>query len=292
MRRFFITAAIIFTFHDAHTQRVHAGIAGGLANYLGDVLDKYYVLKQTNAFIGVTVHYEISDQLLLRGTYNFARVNGSDRYISKDNLKLRNLRFETIISEFSLAGELYLFNLYEKRYSPYIFAGLAIFKFNPYTYDTSGIKVYLKPLSTEGQGLSQYPNRKPYSLIQPAIPVGGGIKFAITENLRVGIELGFRKLFTDYLDDVSTSYADQNDLFAAKGPMAVELAYRGDELPNGDPNYPAKGTQRGGEKHKDMYYFTGLNISYRISGGGFSGGRTSNRWSGKKGRFGCPTVPL
>ena len=291
MRRYIFITALVSLFHTAHTQNVHIGIAGGLANYLGDVLDKYYVLKQTNGFIGVSVHYEVNDQLLIRGTYNFARVNRSDRYISKDNLKLRNLRFESIISEFSVAGELYLFNLYEKRYSPYFFAGLAAFKFNPYTYDTAGAKVYLKPLSTEGQGLSQYPNRKPYSLVQAAIPFGAGIKFAVNEDLRIGLELGFRKLFTDYLDDVSTSYADQNDLLAAKGPVAVELAYRGDELANGDPNYPAKGTQRGGEKYKDMYYFTGLNISYRIGGGGF-GGRTSNGRSGKKGRFGCPTVPL
>jgi hypothetical protein len=59
-------------------------------------------------------------------------------------------------------------------------------------------------LSTEGQGI--YPDKKPYSLWQPTIPFGGGVKFAITENLRIGFEIGLRKLFTDYLDDVSTSY--------------------------------------------------------------------------------------
>lgn len=290
MRRFILITALISFYFTAYTQNVHIGIAGGLSNYQGDLIDKYYVLKQTNGFIGITVHYELNDQLWLRGTYNFARVNGNDRYISKDDLKLRNLRFESIISEFSIAGEVYLFNMYEKRYSPYFFAGLAIFKFNPYTYDTADTKVYLKPLSTEGQGLSQYPNRKPYSLVQAAIPFGGGLKFAINDDLRVGFEIGIRKLFTDYLDDVSTSYVDENDLLAAKGPLAVELSYRSDELTGGNPTYPAKGTQRGGEKYKDMYYFTGLNISYRIGGGGFGG--SSNGRSGKKGRFGCPNVPL
>jgi len=290
MRRFILITALISFNLTAFTQNVHIGIAGGLSNYQGDLIDKYYVLKQTNGFIGVTVHYELNDQLWLRGTYNFARVNGNDRYISKDDLKLRNLRFESIISEFSIAGEVYLFNMYEKRYSPYFFAGLAIFKFNPYTYDTADTKVYLKPLSTEGQGLSQYPNRKPYSLVQAAIPFGGGLKFAINDDLRVGFEIGIRKLFTDYLDDVSTSYVDENDLLTAKGPLAVELSYRGDELTGGNPAYPAKGTQRGGEKYKDMYYFTGLNISYRLGGGGFGG--SSNGRSGKKGRFGCPNVPL
>lgn len=292
MRKLLSSTIIILFCYTTSAQRVHVGISGGLANYMGDILDKLYVKKQTNGFIGLTVQYELTDQLMIRGAYNFARVNGDDRYISKDYLKLRNLRFESIVSEFSVVGELYLFNLYEKRYSPYFFAGLAVFKFNPYTHDSALQKVYLKPLSTEGQGLSQYPSRKPYSLVQPAIPVGGGIKFAVTENLRVGIEIGFRKLFTDYLDDVSSSYVDPADLLAAKGQLSVDLSYRGDELPNGDPNYPSKGTQRGGNRNKDVYYFTGLNISYRFGGGGGSSGGFGPRASGKKSRMGCPSVPL
>ncbi len=269
-------------------QRFQVGIAGGLANYNGDLLEKLYVGKQTNGFIGVTVHYELFDQLLLRGAFNFARVNGSDRYNTKTVLKLRNLHFESAISEFSIVAEFYLFNLNEKRFSPYAFAGLALFHFNPYTYDTINRKIFLNPLSTEGQGI--YANKKPYSLLQPAIPFGGGIKFAVNENLRIGFEFGFRKIFTDYLDDVSTSYADFNDLLIAKGPVATELAYRGDEITGGNPVYPTKDTQRGSAAQKDTYYFTGLNISFRIGNG--NGGGGAYRISGKKNKLGCPSVPL
>ena len=212
-------------------QRVFIGVAGGLANYNGDLLDKLYPKKITNGFIGLTVHYELQDQLLIRGAFNFARVNGSDTYSEKPELQQRNLQFESAISEFSVVGEYYLFNMNEKRFSPYGFIGLGIFHFNPYTYDSTGRKVFLKPLSTEGQGI--YPNKKPYSLWQPAIPFGGGVKFTITENLRIGIEIGLRKLFTDYLDDVSTSYPDYNDLLAARGQTAVDFSYRTDELPGG-----------------------------------------------------------
>lgn len=268
-------------------QRIHVGVGGGLANYNGDLLDKLYAKKLTNGFIGFTVHYELTDQILIRGAYNFARVNGSDAFNHKDN-RLRNLQFESTISEFSVVGEYYLFNLYEKRYSPYGFIGLGIFHFDPYTHDSSGRKVFLKPLSTEGQGI--YPNKKPYSLWQPAIPFGGGIKFAITENLRIGFEIGIRKLFTDYLDDVSTSYPDLNDLLAARGQTAVDFSYRTDEIPGADPNFPTKDTQRGGSAQKDTYYFTGLNLTFRPSFGESGGGRT--RGFGKKGKFGCPNVPL
>jgi hypothetical protein len=268
-------------------QRVFIGVAGGLANYNGDLLDKIYPKKITNGFIGFTVHYELRDQLLIRGAFSFARVNGSDTYSEKPNLQQRNLQFESAISEFSVVGEYYLFNMNEKRFSPYGFIGLGIFHFNPYTYDSTGRKVFLKPLSTEGQGI--YPNKKPYSLWQPAIPIGGGVKFAITENLRIGIEIGLRKLFTDYLDDVSTSYPDYNDLLAARGQTAVDFSYRTDEVPGGDANFPTKDTQRGGATQKDIYYFTGINIMFRPS---FGGGGGRNRSFSKKGRYGCPTVPL
>ena len=270
-------------------QRVHVGVAGGLANYTGDLLDKLYHKKLTNGFIGFTVHYELQDQILIRGSYNFARVDGSDAYSEKSNLVLRNLRFESAISEISVVGEYYLFNLNERRFSPYGFVGLGVFHFDPYTLDSIGTKVFLKPLSTEGQGI--YPNKKTYSLWQPTIPFGGGVKFAITENLRIGFEIGIRKLFTDYLDDVSTSYPDFNDLLIARGQTAVDFAYRTDEIPGGDANFPTKETQRGGAAQKDMYYFTGINLSFRPSFGAGSGsGRI--RGFGKKNKFGCPNVPL
>ena len=286
MKTVFLFILFLLTALFLPAQRVFMGVAGGLANYNGDVLDKLYPKKITNGFIGFTVHYELQDQLLLRGAYNFARVNGSDNYSEKEELQMRNLKFESAISEFSVVGEYYFFNLYEKRFSPYVFAGLAIFHFNPYALDSVGRKVFLKPLSTEGQGI--YPEKKPYSLWQPAIPFGGGLKFAISENLHIGFELGLRKLFTDYLDDVSTSYPDYNDLLAAKGQTAVDFSYRTDEMPNGNPNFPTKETQRGGAQQKDIYYFTGLNISFRPSFGGGGGGRGF----GKKSKFGCPTVPL
>src|SRR4030095_16932054 len=155
---------LLFNVFFLSAQRVHVGVAGGLANYNGDLLDKLYAKKLTNGFIGFTAHYELQDQLLIRAAFNFARVDGSDAYSNKDVLRLRNLQFESAISEFSVVGEYYLFNLYEKRFSPYGFIGLGIFHFNPYSHDSNGRKVFLKPLSTEGQGI--YPNKTPYSLWQ------------------------------------------------------------------------------------------------------------------------------
>ena len=288
MKTFFLLILSSISFLFLPAQKVHIGAAGGFANYNGDLLDKIYP-KITNGFIGLTAHYEVQDQVLIRGTYSFARVNGSDTYSDKSYLRERNLQFESTISEFSVAGEYYLFNLYEKRFSPYAFVGIGIFHFNPYTLDSMNRKVFLRPLSTEGQGI--YANKKPYSLWQPTIPFGGGVKFALTENLRIGIELGLRKIFTDYLDDVSTGYPNYDELLAARGQTAVDFSYRGDEVPGGETAFPTKDTQRGSAAQKDMYYFTGINISFRPSVGG-GGGSIRGRGFGKKGKFGCPNVPL
>ncbi|HEY6504587.1 MAG TPA: DUF6089 family protein [Chitinophagaceae bacterium] len=280
MKEYSVFVVLLLATLIAPAQRVHIGVFGGLAAYNGDLTENIFPKKVTNGAVGITVNYELKDQVILRGGLTYAIVGGADRFSDKPDLVVRNLSFETSLFEFSLLGEYYFFNLYDQRVSPYVFAGLAVYHFDPYAYN-NGNKIYLKPLSTEGQGLAGYPDRKSYGLTQLAIPFGGGVKYAISNNLRVGIEVGIRKLFTDYLDDVSTAYIDPNDLLAAKGQLAVDMSYRGDELPNGNPGYPAKGDIRGGAKKKDMYYFTGIHLTYRLGEGGAN-----------KRKYGCPSVPL
>ena len=267
----------------ATAQRIHVGVFGGLAAYSGDLVDRIFPKKVTNGSIGITLNYEVSDQFMIRTGFTYAVVGGADRF-SKDTGALhRNLAFETSVAEFSVVGEYYLLNLYDNRISPYAFAGLALFHFNPYAFNASNQKTFLQPLSTEGQGIAGYPDRQPYKLTQFAIPFGGGVKFAVTENLRVGVEMGIRKLFTDYLDDVSKNYIDPADLLAAKGQQAVDLSYRGDEVTGGSPVYPAKIVQRGNPKTKDYYYFTGIHLTYKFAKGMGGGG------NGRKNHTGCPT---
>jgi hypothetical protein len=242
-----------------HAQRWHLNVFGGISNYSGDLQSKAFTLDQSYGAIGAGIQYDLTPQLALLGNFTWARVGASDVY-NKPTLQARNLSFQTQILEGNLLLEYTLFDLAEHRFSPYGFAGLAIFHFNPFTYDTLGNQVYLRPLSTEGEGLPQYPDQKPYSLTQLAIPFGAGVKLRVTNNVVLAYEIGFRKLFTDYLDDVSSIYVDKNILLAAKGPEAVELAYRGNEVKNGNPTYPAAGEKRGGSKAYDWYYFSVIRI--------------------------------
>ncbi|MBA2328384.1 MAG: outer membrane beta-barrel protein [Flavisolibacter sp.] len=282
MQKFVLLIIVAFISISSYSQ-MRIGVFGGVSHYQGDLVDQAFPARFTKGAFGLSLNYEFTERLTLRTGLTFAKIAGDDKYNNKEYLRFRNLSFESNITELSILGEYNIFNLSSMRWSPYVFGGVALFKFNPYTFDSTGEKFFLKPLSTEGQGLDQYPERKPYSLTQVSLPFGGGIKFALSETINIGLEAGIRKTFTDYLDDVSTDYADEFDLLTARGPKAVELAYRSGEVPGGDPFYPQKGSQRGGADMKDWYYFTGLHVSFKLGSGPLFGGS-------KRG-YGCPKVP-
>ncbi len=275
MRSLLLLLAIFLT-QLLHAQ-FHIGAFAGIANYYGDLNDKAF--NRPKPVIGVTGNYELTDRIMLRGGVTFAKIEGSD-FFSGSAAKMadRGLSFQSNIWEFSLIGELTTFNLYNIRWSPYIFGGVAIFHYNPYTFDALGNKVFLQPLSTEGQGLPAYPEKSAYALTDLSLPIGAGIKYNLSGRIRIGAELGLRKTFTDYLDDVSGTYPDETELRSAKGNLAVEMAYRG------VGSFPVKGELRGNALKKDGYYFTGLHLTYRLGSG-------SNYGSSKK-KLDCPKVVM
>jgi len=276
MRKIIILLCAVFVSLTSMAQ-LQVGLFGGISNYQGDLTDKLY--KNSKAAFGVNVSYQLTNRINLRAGITLGKLAGADSLTKQEDLRLRNLSFQSRISEFSVVGEFNSFDMTMKRWSPYVFVGLSIYHFDPYTYDRTGVKVYLRPLGTEGQGLPGY--EKQYARTQLALPFGGGIKYQISDKIRIGLEIGLRKTFTDYLDDVSGTYADLNDLLV-RGPLTVDLSYRGDEVVGGNPLYPAKGEIRGGSKYKDYYYFSGLHLTFVFPDGSMKG-------PGRKG-YGCPTV--
>jgi opacity protein-like surface antigen len=271
-----VTVSLLLLGFGSSAQGLHLNLFAGMSNYQGDLQSKILTLNEAHLAVGAGFSYDLSDHFSIRSAVTFAKVSGADKYT--DN-KARNLSFASAISEGQLGLEYYIMPLGTHSLTPYLFTSVAVFHFNPYTFDTTGKKYYLKDLSTEGEGFVA--GRNEYKLTQFAIPIGAGVKLSLSDNVNVGIEMGFRKAFTDYLDDVSSTYVDRNLLLTNRGAKAVELAYRGGELKNGDPQYPAAGTQRGASAQKDWYYFTGLTLSFRLNGGGFGG-------NGKHSEYRCP----
>jgi hypothetical protein len=256
----------------------------GTSNYQGDIVDKPYTFNNSRLAVGIGTEYSLSDRLSLKAMLHLASVTADDKDNSKPYLLSRNLNFTTGITEFGITAHYDLLNFNRFNLVPYVFGGIGVYHFNPFTYDSAGTKVFLNPLSTEGQGLTGIsPEVKPYSLTQICIPFGGGFKYRVNEMVNISLEIGLRKLFTDYLDDVSNKYVDEAILLTQRGPKAVALAFRGDELKSNPGNYPAGGAVRGGVKSKDWYYFTCVTASFQLSS-------LSSNFRFNKSSIRCPTM--
>lgn len=239
-------------------QNFHFAARAGLANYQGDLQAKKITFKQSKFIGSFGAQYDLTEHITARTYFSFSSLAADDKY-GTATMKKRNLSFQTNLFDWELSAQYNFLTLNYNWFTPYVFAGVGLFHYKPFTYTQDGSKAYLQPLGTEGQGLPDGP--KPYKLMQLSIPLGFGALYAVNEDIRVGLELGYRKTFTDYLDDVSGEYYDEAALYAGHGAIAAELAYRGDEVGSGP--YPVAKTNRGSPKYKDGYYYAALTITVR-----------------------------
>lgn len=250
-------------------QRNELGLFGGGSYYLGDINPKKHFAMTQYAFGGI-YRYNINPHWAMRINAYHGRVESSDAVI-RYNAK-RNLSFRSDITEIAMGMELNFFPYMtgrqsmsgrkKMRSSPFIFAGLAYFRFNPQAY-YEGTWYDLQPLGTEGQGTTTYYNQKGYSLGSFAIPFGIGAKFSLSKNISIACEWGLRKTFTDYLDDVSTVYADPLILATENSSISAILSDRTIYGLNEEP-VSNVGKQRGDSSTKDWYSFAGVTITFKI----------------------------
>jgi Outer membrane protein beta-barrel domain len=263
-------------------QNLYVSARVGMANYQGDLKAHPISLGQSKLLVSLGARYDLSEHLTARSYFSLTSLYADDKK-GTTGMQQRNLNFKTKVFDWELAAQYNFFSFNDQWWTPYIFAGIGIFHYNPYTNDSAGNKTFLKPLSTEGQGF--VPGVKNYKLTQFSIPFGLGAEYSLNEDMRLGIEFGYRKIFTDYLDDVSKSYVDESTLLAAKGPIAVDLAWRGDE--KGGSPYPVAGTNRGNLKNNDAYYYIAITYTVRLVLDQYK--EIAGMASGKKGkRSGCP----
>ncbi len=239
-------------------QNIYFSARAGVANYQGDLQAKPVTFNQAGFLGSFGMKFDLSEHFLARTYLTMTSLKADDK-LGNANMKMRNLNFKTKMFEWEVGAQYNLFSFNDKWWTPYISAGISVYHFNPYTTTLAGTKTYLAPLSTEGEGFVS--GVKPYKLTQIAIPISFGGEYAINEDMRIGLEFGIRKLFTDHLDDVSKTYVDQSALLAARGQTAVDLAYRGNEI--GTEPYPPAGTQRGNDKLSDGWYFAAITFTMR-----------------------------
>lgn len=291
-----------------------AGAQINIMNYFGE-LNRFETTtgtapRFTSPSFGVHISKKIKRQLYLSLSYIWGMLEGDD-FVSADPMDvrhrfryMRNTHFRNNIHEVSLTAKYELFRASASKYrtriyrrrafmNVYILAGLGILKHNPEARTPSNLGgewVSLRDLGTEGQGLPGY--RKKYSLWQPAIPIGIGVKMKLTDNIDLVLEMGGRLLFTDFLDDVSGNYPELEKL----SPLARAMSYRVEEAiavttgesreagitrfieetglgpitfidSNGNPQTVINGYGRpieirGNPKTNDFYIVTGIHINY------------------------------
>tara|TARA_B100001115_G_C15841242_1_gene421905 strand:+ start:821 stop:2944 length:2124 start_codon:yes stop_codon:yes gene_type:complete len=207
---------------------------------------------------GMFYRMTINENTSFKASMNYGKVNGS----SQGATFWKNLSFSSEIIELSLQTEINLVNFDQKKIVPSLFFGISVFQFNPKASITDSLNGYnytynLQPLNTEQLD-------EPYKLTQLSIPFGVGIKKIMLKKWVVGLEIGVRKTFTDYLDDVSGFYAEYDNF---EDPIAAHFSDPSRVITNDNNeeiyNYQKPGL-RGDPYNKDWYIFMGLNISSLI----------------------------
>lgn len=234
-------------------------------------------LGKTNFCGGVFINAIYKNAVALRLEGTFGMVAGNDDILEKvsplDIAKTRynrNCNFRSRITEISLVTEihpLYIFINYQDResdpprLSPYLLGGVGYYTFNPQA-DLNGKWIDLQPLSTEGQGFKEYPNRKVYKLQQINIPVGLGIKYELSPLLNLRGEYVYRVLNTDYLDDMSTDYVDPNvyPIYFSGTKLSNAIALSDRQI----NHVTGPGGKRGSPKQKDSFFSFNLKLSLTI----------------------------
>ena len=235
------------------------GILGGTGYYIGDMNSTHF--NNLRVAGGITYRKNFDRRFTFKSSALYTNVYANDEN-SKDAIKVnRNLKFKSDIIE--LSGQIeFNFLAYETgnslyNWTPFIFTGVSIFNYNPQAEGSDGQWYDLQELGTEGQGTTSFPNRKKYSLTQLSVPFGGGVKIGVSDNFNIIVEYGLRKTFTDYIDDVSTTYAGIPSEFTN---IAIELADQSIDGPQ------LAGIARGDETNKDWYSFSGITLSFRLQG--------------------------
>ena len=268
-----LTAMLMLTFSFSKGQyfqsenpSISATFGAGTSSYFGDLVEKNKFMRQPSYSFSGGFSYNHNQHFNLRLEFAISKIQASDSKNKRADLKARNLNFKSNIFDANFIVDYNLLAMTESRkFTPYVFLGVGFCHFNPYTTDRSGNKVFLQPLGTEGQGLSAYPDRKPYSRTAAQMPFGVGIKYALSSRLLLQLEYKYRYVVSDYLDDVSNAGYPNQTILAVGNPNLPLLTYRGDELPGGASYPKGSGLNRGNPNNRDSYYSLQFKIAYTLS---------------------------
>lgn len=229
--------------------------------------------KLTRPTLAAGYRFYINPMFALKVDVSYGRLNGDDALTTEQFRQNRNLYFRSPVIE--LAGRFEFYPLREyfghmyrtngvvgkkvNHWSPYLFIGAGGAWFNPKA-EYQGSWVTLKPLMTEGVD---------YKKIMGVFPMGVGLKYGITKQFNIGLEIGLRYTTSDYVDDVSGLYIDHSGSDAITQYLADPNLGLIETYTDGSYTYDptAPGMQRGDASNKDAYVFTLITANYKFMKG-------------------------
>lgn len=288
-------------------QRHSMSFGLGVANFLGELGGRDQIgsdfiwdleLAKTRPSLMVNYRYQLGSSFYARAQFSFGYIAGNDALTEETFRRNRNIHFRSPVMELAVMMEATVLDFRSKnRYSVgskksglegwslTAIAGVGYTRFNPQA-NFEGTWHNLRPLRTEGQGLEGGP--PVYSLYTAVIPFGFKIGYEFSKEWTFGLEMIHRITFTDYMDDVSGVYYDNEILLDNFGPLSSHFAdpslgFRVNEDGNQVPlNSTFTGAQRGNPERNDAYMMAHLTATYTFNQKRFK--RTRGRVTKRKAR--------
>ena len=218
---FFLTIVLLFTLNNTvKSQHVELGLFAGATYYVGDLNPGVPFVNKPRPVLGVLYRKNWSKRYALRISANYGELAAADKMNSSEWSGFRELSFSSSIIEGAGILEFnflpYQINNYTTSpFTPFVYVGVAAFRVSP----------TVKNETTELETKSK-------AFIAPSVPFGFGFKFNFIRNLGLTIEWGVRKTFTDEVDGLGSTYANEYQL--------------------------------SNSQNNDWYSFTGISLNYKI----------------------------
>lgn len=275
---------------------------GGATQFLGDLggqdgIGKDYSLadlnmRATNYNVTLGFRYRFHPNFATTTQANFGKYRGSDYFTTNDGRAPRKIdikstlislyqRYEYIVFANEKVGKRNnipgLKGMKDKNTQVYIYTGLGAAYYNPQGGPASKYEgVSLRPLATEGQG---YPGgANSYKSVTAIVPFGIGYRVGMGRMWRVMVEATYFKTFTDYMDDVSTTYYNYEFNNITTSPEAIYFANPSEN----DGIFP-NGSKRG-DKQKDAFFYLNVCFSKNVTYKSYQRGKEI-KWKGVRAKF-------
>ena len=164
--------------------------------------------SQTKMCYGIFGRYRYSKNVAFGASIISGKIAGSDDFSPNTGRYNRHNSFTNNIIETQISAQYFLPHN-RRLYTPfayYGYTGLIFFYNNPHLVNPNPDMYDIQLLNTPHL----------YHKMQIGIPIGIGMNYTLPYFVRVGLDIGWRKTFTDFLDGFTRPYSKYNDdyLFA------------------------------------------------------------------------------